>query len=151
MCAGERGHHTRGVIRACWASLSKQRDFRSESHPYSMWRNREGAPKSGSSSIPHPQRARKSQGLRGTTTVYRVGKTFPLAFCPTDRSTIRDESPIERTTVGASEPVPATVRSGRLGWLPTLEKGRPKKPLIESMDDCNSFQPKGAGGDEIDD
>jgi hypothetical protein len=102
----------------------------------------EGAPESGSPSVPHSQRARKSQGLRGNTTVYRVGITFPLAFCPTDRSTIRDESPIDWTTVGASEPFPATVRSGRLGWLPTLERGRPRKPLILSMDDCQSFQQK---------
>jgi hypothetical protein len=38
-CAGERGYHTRGVSRACWASLSKQRYFQSESRPYSMWRD----------------------------------------------------------------------------------------------------------------
>jgi hypothetical protein len=129
MCAGERGHHTRGVSRACWASHSKLRYFRSESRPYSMWRNIvESAPKSGSSSIPHPQRARKSQRLHGNTVSGCT--TCPLAFCLTDRSAIRDKSPIERTTVGASGPVPATVRSGRLGWLPLLEKGRPTKPLI---------------------
>jgi hypothetical protein len=33
----EREHHTRSVSHACWASLSKQ-GLRSESHPYSRWR-----------------------------------------------------------------------------------------------------------------
>jgi hypothetical protein len=38
-CAGS-AVITRGVSRACWASLWKQRYFRSESRPYSMWRDR---------------------------------------------------------------------------------------------------------------
>jgi hypothetical protein len=66
---------------------------------------------------PHSQRARKSQGLRGTS----VSDNIPLAFCLTDRPTISDESPID-STVGASKPVPATAR-GRLDWLPTLKEG----------------------------
>jgi hypothetical protein len=139
-CAGERGYHTRGVSRACWASLSKQRHFRSESHPYSMWRDRRRRPEEWQPLDPPFPASEKVTRTSRHTTVYRVGIAFPLAFCLTDRSTIRDESPIERTTVGASKPVPATVRSGRLGWLPTLEKGRPKKPLILSMDDCQSSQ-----------
>ncbi len=139
MCAGERGNHIRGVSRACWASLSKQRYFRSESHPYSMWRDRVERPGERQPlDLPFPA----SEKVARTSRLHRVGITFPLAFCLTDRSTIRDKSPIDRTTVGASKPVPATVRSGRLGWLPTLERGRPTKPLILSMDDCQSFQPK---------
>jgi hypothetical protein len=38
-CAGN-AVITHGVSRACWASLWKQRYFRSESRPYSMWRDR---------------------------------------------------------------------------------------------------------------
>jgi hypothetical protein len=136
-CAGERGYHTRGVSRACWASLSKQRYFRSESHPYSMWRDRVERP---GERQPLDPPFPASEKVTRTSRLHRVGITFPLAFCLTDRSTICDKSPIDRTTVGASKPVPATVRSGRLGWLPTLEKGRPKKPLILSMDDRQSSQ-----------
>ena len=111
----------------------------------------ESAPESGSLSIPHPQRARKSQGLRGNTTVYRVGITFPLAFCLTDRSTIRDESPIDWTTVGASKLVLATVRSGRLGLAADPRKGAAQETFDTIDGRLLKFSTKkGAEGDEID-
>jgi hypothetical protein len=78
----------------------------------------ESAPESGSSSVPTPSERESHR----TSRYFRVGITFPLAFCLTDRSTISDESPIDWTTVGASKPVPATVRSG-MDWLPTLKEG----------------------------
>jgi hypothetical protein len=75
----------------------------------------ESAPESGSSSVTPSERESHKD-------FFRVGITFPLAFCLTDRSTISDESD-RLDDGGASEPVPATVRSGRLDWLPTLKEG----------------------------
>jgi hypothetical protein len=53
--------------------------------------------------------------------------------------------------VGASKPVPATVRSGRLGWLPPFEK-RAAEETFDTIDGrLQKFSiKKRAGGDEID-
>jgi hypothetical protein len=86
---------TRGVSRACWASLWKQRYFRSEPSVQHV----EGslkAPGGGSSSVPPSER--ESQDFA----VLPCRDNIPTAFCLTDRSTISDESPIDWTTV---EPV----------------------------------------------
>jgi hypothetical protein len=39
-----------------------------------------------------------SEKVTRTSRYFRVGITFPLAFCLTDRPTISDESPIDWTT-----------------------------------------------------
>jgi hypothetical protein len=73
----ERGYHTRGVSRACWASLWKQRYPKREPSVQHV----EGslkAPRRAAASVPHSQRARKSQGLRGTS----VSDNIPTRFLP---------------------------------------------------------------------
>jgi hypothetical protein len=55
----------------------------------------------GSSDPPPPASEVATKALR----FHRVGITFPLAFCLTDRSAIVDKSPIERMSVRASGPV----------------------------------------------
>jgi hypothetical protein len=80
----------------------------------------EGTPKSGSPRSPTPHRARSH---RISAAYHQNGIIlFPLAFCLTDRSTIRDESPIERTTV---EPVNQFLLL-YVGW--SFPVRRPKKP-----------------------
>jgi hypothetical protein len=52
--------------------------------------------------------------------------------------------------VGASKPVPATVRSGRLGWLPPFEKKTAQETFDTIYGRLQKFSTKKAGGDEID-
>jgi hypothetical protein len=113
-CAGERGYHTRGVS-ACWASLWKQR-FRSESRPPCG-----GIVESAPEAAPvHSQRARTA-GF-----AVRVNSCF-LTDRPRLATKVDDGGGNDQFLLAVVD------------WLPTLERGRPTKSLILSMDDCKVF------------
>jgi hypothetical protein len=104
--------------RACWASLWKQDTSKKRAVRTACGGIVESAPEAAARS-PLPA----SEKVTRTSRYFRVGITFPLAFCsPIDpRLATKVRSTGRRW--GASKPVPATVRSGRLDWLPTLEEG----------------------------
>jgi hypothetical protein len=130
-CAGERGYHT--WCEPCLLGLAMEAKILPKREP--SVQHVEGSLKAGRRQLLSPLPA--SEKSR-TSRYFRVGITFPLAFC-LDRSTISDESPIDDDG-GANRPV--LLLYAVVGWTGCRPlKGRPTKSLILSMDDCQSFQP----------
>jgi hypothetical protein len=121
------------VSHSCWASLSKQKILPKRGKPASVQHVERGSSRAprrvAAPRSPHSHRARKSRGFAAYFGI-PCQDNIPLAFCLTDRSTIRDEEKSDRTDDGgASEPF--LLLYAVVGWTccrPLVM--RPKETLI---------------------